>query len=140
MLLPLIESEPLYCSVSLNLILLFDIQKTFLRLFPSEKKIMQCNLLNQKRLDFIIKKEKPEIIIQTLIDKKLITLSDKGTFILSRDLTKLSFEQLHELLPWRLPKPEVIEHTSNNSAYLKLIKASEVATSQDFSISLAKLY
>ncbi len=41
----------------------------------SEKKIKQCNLLNQKKLDFIIKKEKPEIIIhlaaQSLIDETI---------------------------------------------------------------------
>ena len=41
----------------------------------SNKKILQCNILNKKKLDLIIKKEKPEIIIhlaaQSLVDETI---------------------------------------------------------------------
>ena len=56
-----------------------------------EKKIFQCNLLNKKELDRIIKKEKPKIIIhlaaQSLVDetinkKKYYNNNDKATKIL----------------------------------------------------------
>ena len=39
------------------------------------KQILQCNILNKKKLDLIIKKEKPEIIIhlaaQSLVDETI---------------------------------------------------------------------
>ena len=41
----------------------------------SNKQILQCNILNKKKLDLIIKKEKPEIIIhlaaQSLVDETI---------------------------------------------------------------------
>ena len=41
----------------------------------TEKKIIQCNLLDQKKLNKIIKKEKPDIIIhlaaQSLVDETI---------------------------------------------------------------------
>lgn len=73
--------------------------------------------------DVLAYEVKPEIIIQRLLDAKLITLSEEGAFILCKNLDLLAFDDFRTLLPWRLPKFNKDDlPISNNEQYIKLIK------------------
>ena len=69
----------------------------------SERKILHCNILNKKKLDRIIKKEKPEIVIhlaaQSLVDetinkKKYYDNNNKATKILLEIIKKNNIKKI----------------------------------------------
>lgn len=52
--------------------------------------------LNQQRWD---------LYQQLLLEAEIICRSEQGDYLLTRDLNKLSLEQLRDSLPWAIPKP-----------------------------------
>lgn len=66
----------------------------------------------------------PEEILKVLVDAKLIASSGRSRYLLTRDLNTMSLAQLHEVLPWKLPR--VVNLTSMLSEWeLKLSKQLE---------------
>ena len=83
--------------------------------------------------------KRPELIIQALLDAKLITVVEDGKYMISRDLNGLTFDELRVLLPWRFPKIEMICLDDINKNYLDLITSSQQANKEIFSASVASL-
>lgn len=83
--------------------------------------------------------KRPELIIQALLDAKLITVIEDGKYMISRDLNGLTFDELRVLLPWRLPKIEMICLDDINKNYLDMITSSQQANKEIFSTSVASL-
>lgn len=93
---------------------------------------------NSLSLECLIRKDKyayeikPDIVVQHLLASHLISLGDDGKFILCRDLTHLSFEELRLLLPWRLPQLQRAQQVTSNKKYLALLENSQKANLENF--------
>lgn len=97
-------------------------------------------------IESLIKKDtlayevKPEEIIRQLLNAKLITATNDKTFILCKNLASTTFGELQALLPWRLPSYQAIKNISDNQAYLRLIKNSQMTLEKHVSIHVGDLY
>jgi membrane protein len=98
-------------------------------------------------LEALIKKDerayevKPEIIIQHLVDAKLITSKEDGAFILCKNLDNLAFDDFRTLIPWRLPKIIQNQSTiSDNEQYIKLLQKYQTALAATLHVPVSSLF
>ena len=109
-------------------------------LWVAQKKGLGLSVEALIKKDELAYEIKPEIIISNLMSKKLITITDEGTFILCKNLSKLTFDKLRLLLPWQLPNYEITKTVTHNAINLKLIKNSQQALAKDFNITIDRLF
>lgn len=79
--------------------------------------------------------------VQILLDGRVISRTDKGGFVLSRDLSQFSLDQLNALLPWPLPdQPKVQSVTGWERALNGRLAAVEHQRKEALKISLETLF
>ncbi len=92
-------------------------------------------------LSSYIDEVKPEIIIQHLVDAKLITSKEDGAFILCKNLDNLAFDDFRTLIPWRLPKIMQNQSTiSDNEQYIKLLQKYQTALAATLHVPVSSLF
>lgn len=71
---------------------------------------------------------KPETIIEHFLKVQLIRPLANGSFILSRDLSQMSFHTLTSLLPWPIPKWETLNHCKSDKKLAAMLKEADQKT------------
>jgi membrane protein len=80
----------------------------------------------------------PEHQIEALIKAKLITVAEKNTLVLARDLSNLSLAELYHMLPWKLSKAKTFGH--QEKAFTKILKEANADITQTMSSPLGDVY
>lgn len=70
----------------------------------------------------------PENIIEQFLNLQLIRPLAEGSFILSRDLSKMTFQELCLFLPWSLPSWDALGNCQTDKNLAALLKASQTKT------------
>lgn len=83
---------------------------------------------------------KPESIMEQFLALQLIRPLNTGSFILSRDLTKMSFKELTLLLPWPVPDWTHLDHQNKDKNLATLLKESQEKVSHLYNIPVSRLF
>jgi len=84
----------------------------------------------------------PEEQIEALINAKLVQPTEKGKFMLSRDLHAITLGELHQLLSWQIPNTEKLKYYRGDwkLALEKAMAEYEKSSHKVLSLPVASLY
>jgi membrane protein len=83
---------------------------------------------------------KPESIIEHFLKIQLIQPLNDGRFILSRDLSSMSFYELTHLLPWPLPDWRTLTHCKSDKKLAKLLDDAQEKTQSLYKVNVSELF
>ncbi|MBQ0757319.1 MAG: virulence factor BrkB family protein [Amphritea sp.] len=76
-----------------------------------------------------------------LLDASVMSRTDRGSYILSRDMGSFTLEQLNQLLPWPMPEPSPVEAISGWQRQLdQRLQSLSQTRQQQLSLTLEQLF
>ena len=78
----------------------------------------------------------PDLQLARLIDSKIIKATENGDFVIIRDLSQMSFAQLHQTLPWKLPLRSGIDDTQLD----RLLEQTQQNNQQTWQVKVSQLF
>lgn len=82
----------------------------------------------------------PDTMLETLINQRLVAYIEGNRYILSRDLSQMSINELRELLPWRIPSTTTVQLHAPTQRYLNYLDEAEKITAPQFSQKVIELF
>ncbi len=83
---------------------------------------------------------RPEKLIEHFLEHRLITLLQNGQYILSRDLSAISFGELLDIFPWALPKASNVAPYSQDKKLMELLLLTETQTKSLYDFPTSQLF
>lgn len=85
--------------------------------------------------------QEPEVILQVLMQAKLIEKTADDRYLISRDLNTVTFAEFYHHLPWPLPEPNQLREILNqtDSAFLTLLTRAQTTVQQELNVPMTQL-